>query len=420
MIRNALSSIPVARWLWTKIKKHRTRLIISATRPFHYFEIKRIRNKTKRGERVNVVFLVLEKSMWKTDLVYQAMEKHPHYSPSILVIPRCNASDIEVNQRSTEAFFIGKGYKVQRANIADKKQEAEDLRHQDVIFFTHPHNDSLEKFSISSLRNKLTCYVPYFEMLDLNYSIHFNGPTENLAWKFFQINEIHKKIAQDHAYNQGNNIEVVGYPATEALYNNAQYDNPWISPSLKKIIIAPHHSIANSSFLANATFLENAQYLKALAAKYCDRVNFAFKPHPLLKDKLYRHPDWGKERTDLYWHFWSSNPNSQLEEGEYIGLFRESDGMIHDCTSFITEYLYTGKPALYLNATIRDRLNDYGKLGYDSMRKAETQSDIEKFIVSIIRGDTVTSDATLQAQLRPSSSPTGHIMEILDQTLFER
>ncbi|MGR5539585.1 CDP-glycerol glycerophosphotransferase family protein [Vibrio campbellii] len=417
MIRDVLGTVPMVRWLWMRVKKHRTRLLILAAKPFHYYEIKRIRRKTKHGDQIKVVFLVLEKSMWKTDLLYQAMDKHPHYCPMILVIPRCNASDIEANTRQTEAFFVDKGYRVSRSCPSEQWAEEDDVINQDLIFFTNPHNDSLEKYSISSLRNKLTCYVPYFELLDLNFAIHFNGPTENLVWKFFQINEIHRKIAQEYAYNEGSNSVVVGYPATEALYNDSQYENPWINPSLKKIIIAPHHSIADSSFLSNATFLENAECLKALAVKYSDQVNFAFKPHPLLKEKLYRHPDWGKEKTDQYWNFWSSKPNLQLEEGEYVGLFRESDGMIHDCTSFITEYLYIGKPVLYLNPNIRERLNDYGKLGYDAMLKAEKQSDIERFIVSIIRGDEVMFDEDMQKKLRPPLSPTAQIMTILNETL---
>ncbi len=414
MIRERLENNPTARRLWTMFKKHRTLFLINASKPFHYFELKRVRNKARRGEKINVAFLVLEKSMWKTDLVYQAMEKHPQYYPMILVIPRCNASDVEANTQSTEEFFLNKGYRVKR----EEGLQSTLLANQDVIFFTHPHNDSLGIYSISSLRNKLTCYVPYFEMLDLNYAIHFNGPTENLVWKFFQINEIHKKIAKEHAYNEGKNISVVGYPAMEALYSDVQYENPWINPSLKKIIIALQYSIANSSFLSNATFIENAEYLKALAEKYSDQVNFAFKPHPLLKDKLYKHPQWGKDKTDRYWDFWSTNPNSQLEEGEYIGLFRESDGMIHDCTSFITEYLYTGKPALYLNANIRERLNEYGKLGYDAMLKAEKQTDIENFIVSIIEGRYGSPNMTFLEKLRPYSSPTNHIMKLLDQQFF--
>ncbi len=414
MIRERLENSPTARRLWSMFKKHRTLFLINASKPFHYLELKRVRNKVRRGEKINVAFLVLEKSMWKTDSVYQAMEKHPQYSPMILVIPRCNASDVEANTQSTEAYFIKKGYRVKREEGLKSKL----LANQDVIFFTHPHNNSLDIYSISSLRNKLTCYVPYFEMLDLNYTIHFNGPTENLVWKFFQINEIHKKIAQEHAYNEGRNISVVGYPAMEALYSDVHYESPWTNPSLKKIIIAPHHSIANSSFLSNATFIENADYLKALAEKYSHQVNFAFKPHPLLKDKLYDHPLWGKDKTDRYWEFWSTNPNSQLEEGEYIGLFRESDGMIHDCTSFITEYLYTGKPVLYLNAGIRERLNEYGKLGYDAMLKAEKQTDIEQFIVSIIEDRYEIPNVTLQEKLRPYSSPTNHIMKLLDQQFF--
>ncbi len=113
-----------------------------------------------------------------------------------------------------------------------------------------------------------------------------------------------------------------------------------------------------------------------------------------------------------------TNPNSQLEEGEYVGLFRESDAMIHDCTSFITEYLYTGKPALYLNPNIRDRLNEYGKLGYDAILKAHKQTDIEDFILSVIRGERMSIDDSLMDMLKPRTSPTISIMKILNKELI--
>ena len=74
----------------------------------------------------------------------------------------------------------------------------------------------------------------------------------------------------------------------------------------------------------------------------------AFKPHPILKPKLYKHALWGKERTDAYYHCWETMENTQLEMSDYIDLFMTSDAMIFDSVSFMTEYLYTKKPALFL------------------------------------------------------------------------
>jgi DivIVA domain-containing protein len=64
---------------------------------------------------------------------------------------------------------------------------------------------------------------------------------------------------------------------------------------------------------------------KEFAEKYADRIQWAFKPHPLLRDTLYQHPDWGKERTDAYYGRWESMPNTQLETGAYVELFKQSD-----------------------------------------------------------------------------------------------
>ena len=83
-----------------------------------------------------------------------------------------------------------------------------------------------------------------------------------------------------------------------------------------------------------------------LATRYAEQACFAFKPHPMLYPTLLR--VWGKERTDAYYDAWRNLPNGQLEEGEYLGLFKHSDALIHDCVTFLLEYLATGKPTLFV------------------------------------------------------------------------
>ena len=122
-----------------------------------------------------------------------------------------------------------------------------------------------------------------------------------------------------------------------------------------------------------------------LAEKYKDKVQFVFKPHPLLKNNLYQHPVWGKDRTDAYYETWANGENMAIAEGEYIDLFNSSDAMINDSASFTFEYLYMNKPCLFLSNYDRQKDANVAALkAYDSWYHATTETEIEKFIEDVV------------------------------------
>ncbi|MEZ9819546.1 CDP-glycerol glycerophosphotransferase family protein [Shewanella sp. 10N.286.45.A1] len=418
MIRKILAKSKLALFIYSEFNKIKMQTVLFIARYTHHNEVLRIKKKVKNGEKIKVTFLVMDKSVWKTDLVYQAMVKDKFYDPSIVVIPRVTSSDVMKTAEQTYEFFRKKMYKTTLAYQDCSWKPLNEIVDSDIIFISNPHKITAEDYYISSLKYKLTCYVPYFEQIDNNYKLHFDGETENLVWKIFQINNIHKKIALKHATNRGSNVVVVGYPATEAIYTNTiNESSPWLNDGRKNIIIAPHHNI-NGIDLSNSTFLDNAELLQSLASKYKAQVKFAFKPHPLLKDNLYKHPDWGVVRTNKYWDFWNKTENCQLETGDYVQLFKKSDGMIHDCSSFLIEYLYTRNPCLYLNSRIRTKLNDYGRIGFDAVKKSENDSDIFEFIENVISGAEPKIDENIVMGIKPEKSPTESILAELTNSFI--
>jgi CDP-Glycerol:Poly(glycerophosphate) glycerophosphotransferase. len=110
------------------------------------------------------------------------------------------------------------------------------------------------------------------------------------------------------------------------------------------------------------------------------------KPHPLLRVKLYGHVDWGQKRTDEYYARWKEMENTQLETDSYIDLFNASDALILDSGSFTIEYLYCGKPSLFMmfNTGIRDKFNEFGKMALDQHYHAYNQDDIINFIEKVV------------------------------------
>lgn len=127
-------------------------------------------------------------------------------------------------------------------------------------------------------------------------------------------------------------------------------------------------------------------FMLEMARKYEEIVQFALKPHPLLWIKIEQSQVWSRAKIDAYRNLWIKGRNTQLEEGDYLGLFYHSDGMILDSISFISEYLYLNKPHLYLEKDehTKHKFNEYGIMAYEHLYKASKKSDIEHFIDQII------------------------------------
>ena len=214
------------------------------------------------------------------------------------------------------------------------------------------------------------------------------GRCVNICQNVFLENEMVRSIECGMATNKGRNFIVTGYLGARKLLVHDESDSQaWKmqSTDVKRIIWAPHHSILNKDILNYSNFLDIADDMLSLAHEYNGRVQFAFKPHPGLKPKLYDHPEWGKERTDRYYAEWNNMPNSILAEGSYERLFRSSDAMIHDCSSFTVEYLYTGNPVMYVTKDDHlDYLNDFGKACFDVHYKGKSISDIRSFIDRVV------------------------------------
>jgi CDP-glycerol glycerophosphotransferase (TagB/SpsB family) len=212
----------------------------------------------------------------------------------------------------------------------------------------------------------------------------------NICQTVFSENEMIKSIESRVLINKGRNQIVVGYLNADHLIGEREEDSSlWkkSSKEIRKIIWAPHHSILEHDILNYSNFLNIADDMLQLARDYQDKVEFVFKPHPGLKPKLYDLDGWGKERTDNYYSEWASMPNTTLGEGSYEGLFRSSDAMIHDSSSFTVEYLYTGKPVMYMSkADHLDYMNSFGKVCYDMHYKGFSIDDVRSFIDNVVIG----------------------------------
>ncbi|NLQ18976.1 hypothetical protein HGG82_15315 [Marinomonas sp. M1K-6] len=343
----------------------------------------------KGKEKIKVVFLAIHKSVWKVDPVFRKMLEDPYFEPEILVCPYTLYGEERMleDMDKTFTFFKEKGYPVLKSLNSDGTWLGLSEIKPDIVFFTNPHNLTRKEYYEDAYLNYLSCYVPYFYLVTShgNDQSLYNHLFHNLMWKIFMPHSDSMNLARVVSSNDGMNCVLTGYPACESLFENNLVACPWKKAQNKfKIIYAPHHTIENAE-LQLSNFLIYAELMLDLVDSYKENVQWAFKPHPILKSKLYNHPDWGKEKTDKYYRMWSDGECSQLDEGEYDDLFISSDAIIHDCGSFLAEYLYLKKPVLYLlNPNTRNNLNGFGLSALACCKHGVNKLSIINFVDFVI------------------------------------
>ena len=354
--------------------------------------IKDIQKEVSAKKKKKVVFFVVSIGMWKSNALFRRLLSDPEFEPYIIsyLYPKDSMAYRENLQNELRNYFEslnfpfinGYDFKTnQWFNIKAFKP--------DIVFYAQPYNHGYKGFLLENLwENCLFCYMPYNLNLESN-PVFYNHLYQNICWKLYCATEYNRDFEKKFLFNKGKRMVVVGHPLFEELRNRKDVADVWKikNKSLKRIIWAPHHSILSTDLLSYSNFLLIANDMIKLLDHYKDKVQFAFKPHPRLKTKLYSHPDWGKEKTDEYYDYWNQHSNSILAEGEYIDLFLTSDAMIHDCSSFTCEYLYTEKPVMFIsNNNHVDYLNELGKECYYQHYHGCNIDDINDFIQNVING----------------------------------
>jgi len=358
-------------------------------------------SEIKNKDKIKVAFFIIHSSVWKYDGLFQLMLEDDKFDPIVVICPYIvYGQEIMLRElKLSENFISSKGHPyVMTLNFeTDEWLDVKQKIKPDIIFFTNPHKLTKDEYYIHNFVGTLTCYVPYGFLLANIQQAQFNQLFHNLCWKIFCETPIHVELAQKYARNKGCNVIFTGFPLLDELIDTIPQNDPWKKQDKvkKKIIWAPHHTIENNEReLAYSCFFLLFDLMFVIAKKYSDKIQIAFKPHPILKSKLYKHPAWGKNLTDKYYQEWKNLSNGQLEENDYIDLFLTSDAMILDSISFMAEYMTTKKPSLFTvrDDTIRLKFNEFGQICYELFYKTTIiEEDIVSFIenVVILKKDTM-------------------------------
>jgi len=292
----------------------------------------------QKQETIKVAFIVSDNRKWKATSLYEKLALDQRFIPMVLVIVPKN---INYQDDANYIFFKQHNYSVFAImNLADLR-----LHKPDIIFLQHP-TDTLKfmyKFSPYWLSKYALCvYFPYgIATMETVAVWRMRRLFFLTLYKQFLFSlDCVRQFEERGMFN----VIATGSPQLDA-YSEPVKNNPWRYQEKIKIIYAPHHSF-DEYCTRWATFAWNGKQILQLA-KNNPCTEWIFKPHPIFAKEAIKEKIMTKQEVDEYFTEWAQI-GQIYDKGDYIDLFRTSDLMITDSDGFLTEYLPTGNPVIYL------------------------------------------------------------------------
>ena len=330
--------------------------------------IKAIRKDKYR--KIRVAFLCEENAKWGYQSVYEELKKDENFEVlPIINLPVITTRRQEFLQEKNMQFFSGMGMdSVDGYNYQTGSYNPLESYKPDIVFYQQPWYVVRSQCPQMVSKYALTCIVSYgFTSIDAkSWGSDAVRKFSGNLWKMFAESEYHNKFYQKAAGLKHKDIMITkGYPKLD-YYNSPvdeSYEALWKDEGKSekhRIIWAPHHSIDGGE-LRMSLFKEQSTEFLELAKRHPE-YSFVVKPHPLLKNKCVSEHFFTAEEYDSYMNEWNSLPNGCVyDSGNYFDIFKTSDILLTDCSSFLAEYFYSGKPIIFYESTNRAGFNSFGK-----------------------------------------------------------
>jgi hypothetical protein len=378
------------------------------------------------NQKLNVVFLVSQKSKWNSDSLFEELKKEKRVQVSIAV-EECEVASSGYLSKERAERLRHENYeffkKIDQNAVSlfspelDESYRKMEALKPDIIFYQQPWG-KMGDYPKRMIGQSLPAYMHYSYMLTANHSMHYERPYFHYyLWKYFTQTEGHKSLHLTHDPLALEKLIVLGYPKLDVYFEEREIDFKKLwkqpDPELKRVIYAPHHSIGKNN-LQLSTFESNHKYFVELAKKN-PKIQWIFKPHPTLEKRVVEKDLMSEKDYQAYVSEWASLPNAKVyDSGDYFDVFRASDALITDCGSFLAEYLPTKKPILHL---MRKDSVGYNMVGKDIVRnyyQAYQVEEIEKLVNRVIlQGDDYLYEERMKAleHLMPNQEKSGTLIK---------
>ena len=346
-----------------------------------------------KGKTIKVGYIVYSSSEWQCEMLYEMFEKNPHFENYIFITYLNMRDQYVINEaiKNTMMYFKGRKNVV---NLCAGDTSDKLIEEMDVLIYFSPFELKPDIANIHRRNTSQLCvHIPYAFYIenkdDMRYGDTFYDRLFfRMLWRYYASCERDVEYASERQRFQGYNIRFSGLPKIDEFIDKSFCfrENLWKESDSTKIRIlwAPHFNMIKGM---NGTFHENYRWFLDYAKKHKE-ISWIVKPHPRMKagviesgvfKNVHEYEDYLKE--------WNALDNGRvIEYGDYYDIFETSDAMILDCLSFIIEYLYSGKPQLFLLPEIPREL---GGIGLDVINvlyktRANDYEQIKKFINNCI------------------------------------
>lgn len=393
------SIIPVKRWrkaarrsLINRIQRRWLAGVLPSWRAHYDALARECGARVRRGEKLNVLFVVLDVSMFSGEPVFARMVGSAEFEPTILIVPDVmREREFAVRRAEKARRILAERYGERVVVYADDPARGEALiAGAQLAFTSNPYPDqSVPSCGARELgRHALVVYLSYSYSgyLMVNVRRLVGRPELSLMWRIMHSNA----EAVRHWASGNRHLEPILMVTGYAKMDRFATLPPPAPRTRRKIILSPHHSIdAVSDGLTLSNFLRYADFFLALPDRY-PQIDFVFRPHPLLRERLERPGWWGREKTAAWFAAMSAKPNVEYQDGgDYFRTFAEADALIHDCGSFLPEYFYTRKPQCYMLKDEAQRQREFSAFGrrlLDAVYQAYDEAEIVAFIERTVLG----------------------------------
>jgi hypothetical protein len=309
------------------------------------FHLRRAIRKLKLGRiPIRIVFLAQEPYTWRViDSLYRACVSDPVFKTYVV------NSEFFWQVKDDCSAFLAQNNIEYLDGLNDKISF--NLLNPDIIVLASPYDDYRphQHRTANMLRYAKIVYIPYgidFGAKAEEISKHWFGQdTQKNAWRIFTRSKSTLGNYKKYGGVPSGRVVSLGLPIIDQYYSNS---SPNVLPEAVnsassgkfKIIYSPHHTVDGWS-----TFLRYAGHIRHLVQENED-CYLVFRPHPGLVGTL-KHYNLMSE--DAFRSFFTGDRCYLYEGDDYYGLFRWSDMLISDASSFLGEYAPTRNPIIYLH-----------------------------------------------------------------------
>jgi len=324
-------------------------------------------------EKLKILFLPYKLSMWTAmESIWEAAMKDDECHVSVVPIPYYNIADKDNITMSYEGMEYPK-----EINIIDYRGYDVEKEHPEIIIIHNPYDNANkitsipEEYYSKNIKKHTEClvYSPYFTFSTYDVtksSFLFIQPGTLYSDKIIVQSERVKELFMSLGFSD-KRLMVTGSPKADAVrkYTKENVDMPeeWKEKlEGKKVFLLNTHLNYFPRSFENALKTGNNYAVRfhdeiLEAIKDRDDVGLIWRPHPLLKNKVY---DSAKECIEYIEYFEKQlieSNNCVIDTyGEYKYSFAYSDAMISTWSSLINEYMITEKPVMIFQGKISEEV----------------------------------------------------------------